>query len=240
MGVKAPDDVAQIKALMGKGRIERRSFRMSRVKVIAAAVFALVAFSAMLASNASAASWKINGTELKGSAALATSGVVDAAATLNQPANSIKISCSGPTLDGTKPLISGTNHGQAESLTFLGCTESSPANCSVKSSIPTEPVNAEVSTHGTTEDRVLFTPASANLFATIEFSGGTCAVAGEKPVNGRVIIGAPTGQTELVAQPIVGLGSVENNSLQLAGHPAYIEGGRALLTLASGAKWAFK
>ena len=59
-------------------------------------------------------------------------------------------------------------------------------------------------------------------------------------MNGSVRVNAPTGQTEEELQAIEGQGSFENNSLEVAGDKSYIEGGKALLKLASGSKWSFR
>jgi hypothetical protein len=68
----------------------------------------------------------------------------------------------------------------------------------------------------------------------------TCAFNGEEPVTGSLVAGAPTGQLSLLAQALTGLGSTEgNNSLQIASQKAYLDGGKALLTLASDSKWSF-
>ena len=98
---------------------------------------------------------------------------------------------------------------------------------------------ALVSTFTSPADRVIFLPKTGTEFVTLEFVGGSCAIAGEKPVKGSVTVGASTGQTENTLQPIEGLGSKENNSLTIGGHPTFLEGGKALLKLASGSKWSF-
>src|SRR6202035_4540213 len=106
------------------------------------------------------------------------------------PSESVKVTCTGSTLDGSDPLIIGENKGLASALTFLGCSELTPANCSVTTTIKTEGINASVTTLGSKEDRVTFSPEVGKVFTDIEFKGGTCAVAGEKPVSGSVTIGA--------------------------------------------------
>jgi hypothetical protein len=57
-------------------------------------------------------------------------------------------------------------------------------------------------------------------------------LAGERLLEGRVKLKLPTGQTEELTQAIEGLGSSEgNNSLELEGSKAFLEGGKALLRL---------
>lgn len=125
----------------------------------------------------------------------------------------------------------------------MGCAESSPADCATESEISTNPVEAE-GTAGSGEARLLFKPKTGKTLATLIFdsSGGGCAVEGEKPLTGMVVLNTPTLEEERTLQAIEGLGSLEQGpySLQLAGNGAYIEGGNASLKLASGKPWALK
>jgi hypothetical protein len=188
----------------------------------------------------SQASWFVNGTKLPAGSkqALSTTARVASAPVLNVPSLNIKISCSG--LSGESPEIVGTTTGKAKSLIFEKCSEIAPAKCSVETTIPTLAVQADPFFNVLQEDRVQFKPQSGTTFATIDFLGSECPVAGEKPVKGAVAVNAPTDQTELAEQPIEGLGTVENNSLEITGDKGYIEGGKAFLKLASGAKWSFQ
>jgi hypothetical protein len=217
---------------------------MSKIKVMLSVIVAVAALSSVVASGASAAAgWYVNGASLKTTAALATTAAVDAAATLNEPAETFKVTCTGGSpalLDGVNPLITAGNTGDAESLKFLGCSEVTPANCSLETTeVKTEPVSAVAATSGAKAVRVTFTPVESKLFVTLHVKGASCAVAGEKPVTGGVTFNAPTGQTESTLQVLEGLGSVENNQLLVAKHPAFIEGGSALLKLASNLGWSF-
>jgi len=211
------------------------------------ALFAVLAFSAMAAGSASA-SWFVGGTELKTSAKLSTTAVVDEPTTLSVPALGLSVLCKGGVLDGVSPEIIAGETGKAASLKFLSCNTTVPATgCALEESnqaIPTLGINAKASLKSGSgvEDRVLFSPQTKGTFAEIKFSeANTCAFNSVEPVKGEVIVGAPTGQTESVGQAIVGLGSVENNSLEIGkGNKAFLNGGKALLTLASGSKWSFK
>jgi hypothetical protein len=70
---------------------------------------------------------------------------------------------------------------------------------------------------------------------------GTCSLAGEQGIDGRVNLKLGTGQTEEVSQALEGLGSSEGNlSLIIDKNNAYIEGGKTLLSLASGSKFSFR
>lgn len=215
---------------------------MSRVKVVIVAALAVLALSAVAASSASA-TWFAGGTEITTLTALSTTAKVDALAILNLPVQKIKIDCSGALLKGESPDLSPGDRGQAAALIFEGCEIVEPANCSLsKLIIRTQAILATARLAAAPEDRVLFEPKGGTQFATIPFREGTaCALEGEQPVKGKVNIKAPTGQNESVTQAIEGMGSVENNSLEVgAGNKAFIEGGKALITLASGIKWSFK
>lgn len=230
-------------ALFGARKRKEISQVMSRVKVSLMALVAVLAFSAMVAGSASA-EWFVAGTKLPAGskAALTNTAKVDSDAKLNIPAAGIKILCSGSTLDGEAAEIIGANEGKAKSLIFTGCAVTEPATgCTLEeSTIKTLAVTATV-TKGTGEaDIATFTPQTKNTFAEIPFSGtNTCAFNEKEPAKGAVKVNAPTGQLELLSQIIEGLGSIENNSLEVAKDKSFIEGGKALLTLASDSKWSF-
>jgi len=215
---------------------------MSKVKFIVTLLAAAMALSALAASTASAAgSWFVNGTKLpNGSkAALASTAIIDESAFLNAPSLGVRITCSSNTLDGSEPFIQGPNTGGAKSLTFLGCSEIAPSTCKIETTeIPTEPVTATLETSGGA-DRIRFVPQSGTVFATIIFKG-TCAESGEQPINGKLVAGSSDGQSEKTTHLLEGLGTTENNSLELFKSKAYLEGGKALLKLASGQTWSFK
>jgi len=219
---------------------------MSRVKVMMMALFAVFAVSAAAVSSASAV-WLVNGTTLVGSAPLATTAVVDEATKLLVPTlGDLTVVCSGSTLDGAKPEITAGDTGKAESLRFLACNTTHPATgCALKTAnetISTNPINARAFLGKGEEDRVLFSPQTPPIFTEIPFAEkNECAFEGLTAVKGSVTIGAPTGQLELLSQLITGLGSVENNSLEIGSGTtkAYLIGGGALLRLASDSKWSF-
>ena len=217
---------------------------MSKIKTIIAAFFAVFALTAMAAGSASAAGWHVNGTELTGTqtAALSTTAVNDVSAVLNTPALPLKITCKGA-LEGVSPQIAAPNSGSATSLAFKECTVTEPTTCSLSSpEIKTEAVTATVTTATNPVDHILFKPTTAKHFAEFTLEGGSCSISGKKAVTGTVVLKSGTGQTESSIQPLEGLGSLEqgSDSLQTANDPSYIEGGKALLKLASGAKWSFR
>jgi hypothetical protein len=204
----------------------------------------VVMFSALNAASASAG-WLVNGTPLTSSASLSTQALVDEESTLLVPGLNLAIKCNGKSLDSTNPQIIGSDKGFASALSFLGCSTIIPATgCELEAqptAVSTVPILA-LATKGTGEAaKITFTPETKTTFADLQFKpGNECAFKGIQPATGSVVAGLPTGQLSLLAQALTGLGSTEgNNSLQIGGFKAFLDGGRALLTLASDLKWAF-
>jgi hypothetical protein len=224
---------------------------MSRMKVIAVAMVVVGAFSSVMAVSASARmGWFVNGTKLAigAKAALKTKAVVDEEVTFNAPALTLKIKCKGLTAAGAAIREETLEAmGEASEHTFEGCTELSPANCElVETSIATEAILIlpilvlSIPSHIRHLGLILH-PKTGARFATIGLEGSKCGLAGEKPITGHILANAPHGLSEEKAQLIEGLGSTEgNNSLEVAGNKAFIEGGKALLELESGSKWSFR
>jgi hypothetical protein len=85
---------------------------------------------------------------------------------------------------------------------------------------------------------IRFAPENGNVFATLVFKG-TCSEAGEQPVDGRLVARSIGASAELAKHPLEGLGTTENNSLELLKGKAYLEKGKALIELASGLEFSF-
>jgi hypothetical protein len=214
-----------------------------KVKIATMALGAVFAFSTLGTASASA-EWLVGGTVLSGSAALSTQDLVDITSTLLVPTLGLSIVCGGRFLDLSDPLIIAPDRGYASSLTFLGCNVTAPASgCSLEEKeerIATAAVLGRAFLGTGEEDRVLFVPETKGVFTNISFSErNTCAFNGAEPVKGSFIAGLPTGRLNLATQSIVDLGSVENNSLEVAGQKAFLDGGRELATLVSGSTWSF-
>lgn len=219
---------------------------MFRVNVITMAFAATVMVLSALGTASASANWFVGGTELKTSAALSTGVVVDEPATLLVPALSLSVVCSGGDIDELGIVVEPVDRELIESRRYLSCNTTKPATgCALtekNQSITFGPARGRAFLATSPEDRILLSAATKGTLAEINFSeANTCAFAGPEPVKGSVTLGLPTGQTESVAQAVTGLGSVENNSLEIgAGNKAFIDGGRALSTLASGSKWSFR
>jgi hypothetical protein len=215
----------------------------SKARVVTAVLLAVGALSTLGASSASA-TWLVNGTPLTGSAAVSTQALVDENSTFLVPGFSLVAVCNGHFFDALNPRIFSSDKAFASELTFLGCSVVQPTGCELEgqpAAIATTAILA-LAVKGLGEAaKITFTPETKTTLANIEFKAtNECAFRGLEPITGSFVEGLPTGQLSLLAQAITGLGSTEgNNSLQIAGQKAFIDGGRYLMTLASDSKWSF-
>jgi hypothetical protein len=211
---------------------------MPRVKIIVAASVAVLALTA--AVSASAAQWYVGGAGLTGSASIAGSSELDALEIIEEPAEGFRAHCRGPIL-WFNAIITPPDKILALRVVHDNCLILTPANCTLVGGIielghtqglllPPVGGNPPVS-H--------LRPGTGKTLGVLEIAGTSCAIAGEKPITGEYTEALGTGQTEEVKHQLTGLGSLENNSLLIGGHPAYISGGNALLALSSGSKWSF-
>ncbi len=222
---------------------------MSRLKMVVAVCVAAVAISAVAAGSASASGWFVGGTELKAGEEVALASTAKVAlVAFNLPFTGVRISCNaGATvLLQIGAAIVARSVWRVAFLIWRYCRTVAPTKgCELQNGtaeIKTLPL-VGVLTKGpkSPEDRVTFSPATKGKpFAEISFAeGNTCAFEGIQPLKGQVSMGLPIGQTEAAVQELEAIGSMENNSLELGGSKAYIEGGKALLSLATGANWSF-
>jgi hypothetical protein len=217
---------------------------MSQVKIAMLAVAAMLVLSAISVTSASAG-WFVNGTELKTSAAISTAAALDEIPTISVPNIDLEALCSGAALVGAKPEIIAGSTLKAESVKFLGCNVTKPSSgCSfseANATIATLPMVATLSLGSGESDRIVFAPQTKSTITDVEMNeSNECAFNGTEPITGSYVENVPNGQLEGVSETLVGLGSVENNSLQSDGEKTYVEGGRALVKLASGSKWSFR
>jgi hypothetical protein len=229
----------------------------SRIGIIAVTMFAAVALSAIAVGSASADEWFVGGAKLAAgqSAALATAAPVETgefAKLRIQPgsASEVEIECTGANLIGSEAYISGGTGGMAKSLTFEKCSVIKPATGCKLEGQPTNVTTgalgvttllAPVTKGNTTKVSINIHPLTGSQFAVLNISAGSTCLngEGEKPVKGSVLILSSGGEVEEVTHEIMAQGSVENNSLEVAGNKSIIEGGLALVKLASGSKWSF-
>ncbi|HEY3827583.1 MAG TPA: hypothetical protein VGL57_00155 [Solirubrobacteraceae bacterium] len=210
---------------------------MSRAKVIIVALVAALAVSVVGSPVASAATagWMVGGTNLTGTAALATTAAVDKNGVLRF--SSLIIECTGKTLNGVAPLIESTNKGSVTSLGFTGCATVGGKCTLVGTTINTLPISVEATLDGLLAVTATFKPKAGTLFTTLLFTGATCAFGNEVlGLSGHVAVLVPTGQDERTLQQInVAAAGTE---LFLDESPLTFEGS-ALLRLASGKTWSF-
>jgi hypothetical protein len=220
----------------------------SRIGIIAVTLFAAMALSAIAVGSASADEWFVNGAKLAAgsTAALATNAPVDEFATLSigSGANEVQVECSGANLVGGEAYISGGTGGMAKSLTFEKCSVIKPTKeCEIEGQPTTIKTNALGVTTllalPNTKVSINLHPLTKKTFVEIPFVGTCLSGTGLKPVNGSVLILSSDGTTEIATHTIMAQGSVENNSLEVAGLKSFISGGLALVKLASGSKWSF-
>ena len=155
---------------------------MSRMKLVMSACLAVLAFSALVSSAASAATagWMVKGTLLSGTKALATTAAVDKEGILSGA--SLTIKCTGSTLDGTAPTITSPAMGLVGSLTFLGCKATAPCKLTT-TSLSTVPLLTETTLEGTAATVTKFKPESGTIFSTFAVEGETCAAEGNIAVE---------------------------------------------------------
>jgi hypothetical protein len=190
--------------------------------------------------------WLVAGASLgEGKAALASSAQVDSAALLRVPSAAVKIACTATSVKASNPEILWEYLGLAGLVTFEGCSTTEPkTQCELANSkVASAPIAAKAEeVTKSSADHITVVPQTKAVLAEVQFKEGTtCAFEGIQPLKGSVTFNAPTGQTEAAGQTIEGLGSTENNSLELgAGNKAFVEGGKLLVRLTSSSKWAFK
>jgi hypothetical protein len=212
---------------------------MTKIKLIVVGLVATVASSALTAS-VSAAEWYVNGTPLLTTVGLSTATKIEQPLVLTVPSLPLTLKCAS--LSGVKPELVAKAGGRASELVFGGCkVTTGPSGCELEeSAVPTEPVEALLATGSKApDDKVTFkAQKSKNLFAAVPFNTHCASLSGTQPVDGTVVSDMPTGQTELVEQPLVGLGTKEPAGLTVAGDAAYLSG-QANLKLLSGLKWSY-
>ncbi|HEY3759908.1 MAG TPA: hypothetical protein VGL37_09105 [Solirubrobacteraceae bacterium] len=224
----------------------------SRIGIVAVTLFAAVATSALVVGSASADEWFIEGAKLTAgkSAALATSAPVDEFAKFRvNPGNAeeVAIECKGANLTGEEAYVSSGTGGMAKSLAFEGCSVTkfpSGSTCALEGqpeNIRTNALGITTSLAGpNTKVRINIHPLTKKTFVELNFGTSTCLGGGGiKSINGSVFILSSDGASEAVTHTIMAQGSLENNSLEFFSNKAIVEGGLALVKLASGSKWSF-
>jgi hypothetical protein len=219
---------------------------MFKLKIALAALLAAAALSAAAADSASA-DWYVGGTKLATTAAVASKLHIDRLLGFRVPFTARTVTCTGNAttlLEIAGAIIIAETHPLLGSIVLAAlivehCTVVGGGKCSIaKEKITTEPLVGQISNGPGKEDRLIFTPKTGKLIATISFEGSECALAGEQPLEGSFTMKLPTGEEEDTDQALEGLSTTENNSLELAKSKTYVEGGDIQLELASTSKWS--
>jgi hypothetical protein len=202
---------------------------------------------ALTAGSADAEEWFVNGKALLTgeAAAVSSSSMLTPAKSpgLVMPSLGMALGCTGGVVEKKAEVI-GKNTIKTEGITFEGCSVAQPeSGCTLlENTIRTAPLQGTLAKAASPLDKITFAPQTKTQLAEISFSEtNTCALSGNQPVKGKIAVLAVTGQVESEIQDIEGLGSSENNSLEVGtGNKAFLYGGgRALVTLASHVNWSF-
>jgi hypothetical protein len=210
---------------------------MCRVRRIVVVCVGVLALSVLASASALAATagWMVNGTNLKGSAALATTAAVDEDGIL--VGAGFHIQCSGKTANSIAPEIKSPNTGRASSLEYTECEGEEP--CKINSpTIKIFPVTEEATLEGVLATVATFKPATGTVFATIKFEGTECGLAGETPFKGQFKVLAPFGQDEGTLGQVNSITTEASKELLVGGSAAGAKGS-VLLQLAHGEPWSF-
>lgn len=214
---------------------------MYKAKAIAATLVA-AALSVIASVPAQAtSSWMVGGTELSGSAALATTA--RKIENIKLKFSAITVECSGENTELVSPQIEGTNKGSATSIQFTEC-KATGKNCALaagmREKIATGPVSEEATLEGLDTEKVEIKvrPKTGTLFATLTFEGSACVLAEEiQPISGQAKLEGPTGHTEHTYQEVVSKTTEASKELRVGSASAYIEG-TGKLELSSGKTWS--
>jgi hypothetical protein len=219
---------------------------MLKARVLLVLTLAALAAGAIGVSSASAEEWKVEGAPIAAghSVGLASLPKIDLSLILHFKVGevSILILCGGIHLINGRILP--PNMDFVEAIDFLNCHTISPTptNCQLTGGQTTLTliITGPLLSFQRSLTRALFRPESGKIFTEIPFQEGTsCAVEGAVPVKGELIGGTPTLNESRAEQGLVGLGSEENNNLEVgSGNKGFLLG-KILLQLEGGLNWSF-
>ncbi|HUN79516.1 MAG TPA: hypothetical protein VMU32_11380 [Solirubrobacteraceae bacterium] len=205
--------------------------RMQRFAVTASIALAVALLGA---PSAGAAGWMVGGSELSGSEALATTAKVTENYKLTSAG--VTVECSGNTVNSTSPELLSPDKASASSIIFTHC-EPLGGECTIpRSELGTVPIELEATLEGSKEVRAVIKPKTGKIFASIQYEGSKCALAGVKTIKGKATAIKPTEQQERTLQEsVLDTGSGE---LEIGNVEATLKG-KALHKLASSKTWSF-
>jgi hypothetical protein len=197
------------------------------LKVLGLAVVAVLAF-AVMASAASARSWKIAGTALSGSESVACKTSTGFTLTSKVGEVNLVLKATGVNCIGSSKITAPSS--DSGTLEFTGVTVEKPKNCSVsEGKITTNPLTTELlePSGDKTNGYDLFRPTTGEEFVTVHITGSLCAVAGNYPVKGSIAGKGNTWGTEAVEQPLAfspATDTLTGKKLTFGGEAATMEG----------------
>jgi hypothetical protein len=206
------------------------------MKAVMAGLVVVMAFSAVVASGASAASWWVGGSELGSSASLASGTVVTEHVQLAY--SGLTVECSGVELKGAD--IAAHDGGQVEHLVLKGCASTSK-NCALEGTkIESKPLSLEAALgEKGAEDKVVLKPATGTVLAEYVFTGSNCAFANEPvELTGKITLLMAKGREELAEQGFAFHVTESSKELKWGSFSMALTGA-AKLKLASGEGWSF-
>ncbi len=210
---------------------------MPRFRLIIAACLAVFAVGAVASTTALAGEWDVNGAKLSGSVALATKATVLEHGRLVMKQAETKIECLSTELALGGAKLVAPDGIEATSVTFKECSTKETGGCSVPTTIGTVPVDGLASLDGALNTLILVLPKTKSTFATIAFTGETCAMLGTEPVTGHVDILIHEGSDPRVIHP--GLVFSLPGGLKIGSNEASLEGLKLDLELQSKQTWNF-
>jgi hypothetical protein len=196
-----------------------------------------------LSTSAASASWFVEGSEqTSGSKAVATTAKVDSAFTFSVPAVKFKAACTASALHALEPVLASPGLMQTKSLTFEGCKTTEPASgCELASSTigTTALYAAPVEGSGGSDLKLLVSAQTKNAITELSIAEeSTCPFEGIQSVKGSVRLDAKVLKAEGGPQIVEGLGSTENNSLEIGSGNKLFLTGSDLIALAASQKWS--
>jgi hypothetical protein len=200
------------------------------LELLGVAMVAVLAISAITAGAASARTWRVAGAVLVGNESVSCK-INAGSFELESEVGGIPVVIAATgveCLSGAKIFNSGTGQG-AVTLKFTGVTVVQPAKCSITGgTITTNPLKTQLTEiAGVKESFNLVQPVTGTELVTITLSGGTCVVAGNYPLKGKIAGEGNNWGTEVVEQPLsfsLPIDIKTGFGLTFGGAPAILEG----------------
>ncbi len=180
-----------------------------------------------VSASASAASWKVEGTSLKGKAALAEKASTKKNLEISV-GSILAVTCTVYVLEKSisEPI---TLEGK---LIPTNC-KTNNVNCSIPSTLTTNTLVGTGTTVGTKEVEFPTKPKEGETLLSLEISGEKCPIAGIQPVKGGFTLKLPEGQVQQTEHE-----ATLSGSLKVGTNEATIKGAFGV-KLASGKPWSF-